>query len=149
MRRKKPCQDSCSAGLQYNGYWVSLESELVTYSYLDYLVLAGLVAHIVLEDLAQTEVVTTIDVDGDSGNLVRNTHGDSNVNLIAVVFDRLVEVYVGVFILQLIFQIGTCQEAKLNTSLDGKALEEVNVSNNRKIQIAKRNSCRPAATLNG
>ena len=104
MRRKKPCQDSCSAGLQYNGYWVSLESELVTYSYLDYLVLAGLVAHIVLEDLAQTEVVTTIDVDGDSGNLVRNTHGDCNVNLIAVVFDRLVEVYVGVFILQLIFQ---------------------------------------------
>ena len=45
----------------------------------------------ILADVVQTEVVTSIDVDGDGGNLIRHTNGDRNIELLALVLDVLVE----------------------------------------------------------
>ena len=69
-----------------------LEGELVTNGQLEYLVSAVLITvFYIFYDVGHTEVSTSIDVDGDGGNLIRHTNGDRDIELLALILEVLID----------------------------------------------------------
>ena len=108
-----------------------LEGELITDGKLDDAVLALLVT--ILVNLSQTKVVAT--VYHNVIKLVRDAKGNREIESLAIILRSYIHALRRANAINL--HVGSQQEARLNTSLDSQALNDVEVTHDGNVQVVE------------